>query len=529
MPTRNDDVDTFPIDWRHSRPLDVHTWSHYPEINKVVDTVFNTFSDDDKNLIRGRSNNIGRASGKTHLKVILLDLYVAWLTDPTLSIGVGMSNASYVVNSRYNALYISPRIRPIVHILHKIGFIDLVNGSNDRTGSGNNNHTTRIRAAGPLHLLFAEMGLEIFQIDSHHQKECIILKDLDTDEEGNTIKITVNGKKKKVKSKPVEYDDNEFTNHARSILSRYNQLLSETYIDILFLDEPFITRTNKYNKIQKIPINQQNKFVRRIFSRRKWDKNGRFYGGWWQQIPSHLRRQIAINNLPTVEVDYKGLHASILAAEHGQYNKTGDIYSLGDQVFEHFDLKKQRQLVKFLVLTAINAKDKGSAFSAFRSGCPTGTPEKSLKNLQLEQLLTAFINKHPYLEENLCNDEGIRLMFLDSQITSIIIETFTDMKKPILSIHDSYIVQTTDTDLLREIMKKASLSVVGVDLSADQQVPGYGDITRMRTTDRDVYIDYIYSTLRLEGKTTQYEERLAAFTNYRNKHHKNNTYWLSRY
>ena len=95
-----------------------------------------------------------------------------------------MSNASYVVNSRYNALYISPRIRPIVHILHKIGFIDLVNGSYDRTGSGNNNHTTRIRAAGPLHLLFAEMGLEIFQIDSHHQKECIILKDLDTDEEG---------------------------------------------------------------------------------------------------------------------------------------------------------------------------------------------------------------------------------------------------------------------------------------------------------------------------------------------------------
>ena len=316
-------------------------------------------------------------------------------------------------------------------------------------------------------------------------------------------------KKKKVKSKPVEYDDNEFTNHARSILSRYNQLLSETYIDIPFLDEPFITRTNKYNKIQKIPINQQNKFVRRIFSRRKWDKNGRFYGGWWQQIPSHLRRQIAINNLPTVEVDYKGLHASILAAEHGQYNKTGDIYSLGDQVFEHFDLKKQRQLVKFLVLTAINAKDKGSAFSAFRSGCPTGTPEKSLKNLQLEQLLTAFINKHPYLEENLCNDEGIRLMFLDSQITSIIIETFTDMKKPILSIHDSYIVQTTDTDLLREIMKKASLSVVGVDLSADQQVPGYGDITRMRTTDRDVYIDYIYSTLRLEGRAIAFDLRVG--------------------
>lgn len=53
----------------HSRPLDVHKWSEYPEVNEVVDHVFD--------LLPSLFQNKSKA--KKHLKVLLLDLYVAWL------------------------------------------------------------------------------------------------------------------------------------------------------------------------------------------------------------------------------------------------------------------------------------------------------------------------------------------------------------------------------------------------------------------------------------------------------------------
>ena len=38
-------------------------------------------------------------------------------------------------------------------------------------------------------------------------------------------------------------------------------------------------------------------------------------------------------------------------------------------------------------------------------------------------------------------------------------------------LHDSYIVDTRDVELLRDCMKEASLRVVGVDLAAEQELP----------------------------------------------------------
>lgn len=330
------------------------------------------------------------------------------------------------------------------------------------------------------------------------------------------------------KTKPIEYKDTPETNQWREELTAYNNLLAETYIDITTLEEPTITRQKRNGDKQTININQNGKFVRRIFSRGDWMYNDRFYGGWWQQIGEDLRRDITLNNLPTVEVDYKGLHASILAAEAGHYDRDKDIYNLGEQILHQFDMYRQRKIVKFLVLTAINAKTQKSAFSAFRDNCDAGTPEKRLTDKELEQYLTKFIQLHPYLEDKLCADQGVRLMFLDSQITAKIINNFVKMKKPILSVHDSYIVQTTDVDLLRDEMKKASLAIVNTDLSVEQEIPSYSDIMRMQRLDRDRSIDTFKEVLSMKKKTTQYEERLSDFISFRNKYYQD-TYWLYHY
>ena len=55
-------------DHNYSIPLDVHLTSNYPEIKKLVEEIFNEYFDPS-------SSNINIVN--KHLKVVLLDLYVA--------------------------------------------------------------------------------------------------------------------------------------------------------------------------------------------------------------------------------------------------------------------------------------------------------------------------------------------------------------------------------------------------------------------------------------------------------------------
>jgi hypothetical protein len=210
---------------------------------------------------------------------------------------------------------------------------------------------------------------------------------------------------------------------------------------------------------QQIAIDQSHKFTRRIFSRNNWKMNGRWYGGFWQNLSKAERRHIQIDAEPTDEIDYSGLHPALLALQNG-VQLTTDPYDLGYQVTRSIPLAEQRKVVKLLVLVAINAKNMDAAIRAFQKG------NGGYKKKDLIAVLEAFKSKHPYLADSLCADRGIHLMYLDSMITAQIINEFVALGKPILPIHDSYIVKIDDRDLLRAAMRRASLAVVGADLEA---------------------------------------------------------------
>jgi hypothetical protein len=491
----NDQIDPW-----HSKPLDVHRWSEHPEINKLVDDLWITVVEP---ALGGRSNNTGLSGPKKQLKVLLLDLYVAWLEDPNLCVGINRNNNAYSVNSRYNALHISRKIVDIVDVLVTEEYLDFLQGSYDRQGNAEFNRTSRIRPTLKLQDQFTQLTISEYDIDHHHQEETVILTDYETDEEGNYTKS--NGRKKRLF---IEYIDTPDTSQIRRDLSAYNDLLQQTYIDIFSLEEPYVVRTKKDGTTQRIKIDQSKKFVRRIFSRASWECNGRFYGGFWQQIGSEYRKDILINNTPTVEVDYKGLHAAILSAEKGIPTE-GDRYDLRSVICPRLDLKQQRKAVKLLVLAAINAKDRTSAFRAFREAQIIGSTEKTLTNDELALLLDTFVNEHPYLEDGICSDQGIRLMNIDSHITNHIINTFVELQKPILSVHDSYIVGTRDVEFLRDCMAEASIKIVGMNLAAEQEIPSYQQIMATRHLDRDYYLDTVYQVLLnpAENKTAGYKLR----------------------
>ena len=142
---------------------------------------------------------------------------------------------------------------------------------NDRTYGGRYSHTSRIRHTAKLHKLFIKCSATEF--DFHQQEaETIILKEFDTDREGNIVKTVGRRRKKKVILK--EYNDTKESKLMRQTIEAYNAFLHNVYIDISSLEEAYILRKRQDGKTQRVSINQSKKYVRRIFSRGEWHFNG---------------------------------------------------------------------------------------------------------------------------------------------------------------------------------------------------------------------------------------------------------------
>lgn len=440
----------------HSRLLDVHRWSDHPEIVSVVNSIWEAnFKGWDE---EGRSGPKPKQNFRYQLRVLILDLYVAWTEDPTLSIAVSMSQNDYHTGSRYNALRISKKIIPLIQGLTKAGLIDMAKGSYSGPFVGSN-RTTRIRAAQPLQELFRSAKLTRDDIGQADGQECIILKAGEGDD-----------------AQPIEYEDIPSTLSMRQELTAYNALLADTFIDLPTLEDPWVIRDDGRGRTVRVQIDHHHQFVRRIFSRGDWGLNGRFYGPWWQQIGSDLRSLVFINDTPTVEVDYKGLHVAILSAEKG-VEIEGDPYALPEGVVPGTAPDLQRVIVKKLVLTALNARTRNAAFASFREGFEAGHMAKGLKNEELDRVLDAFTTRHPHLADALCTDQGIRLMNVDSRLAEIVLRMFTQKGIPVLSVHDSFIIDFTRVGALKKAMHLAAEQVVGKPLTLEANGQGLDEFT----------------------------------------------------
>jgi len=255
------------INPHHSRPLDVHRWSSHPDATKLRETVWDQYFKDA--FPGGGKGNKAKSEPKKQFKTLLLDLYVAWLDDPELSIGVGMSKSAYKQNSRYNALFISAKMIDVVNQAYEAGLID------KKTGSESSGQTTRLRASAKLAAIFKETDLTLFDLtEEQPNQEVIILSKHDY----------INDKKKRIQ---VDYEDTDFEPivEMRQQVQQYNALLWRTFIDIPTREEPVIEqpywdKKAGKEKIRRVKLTQDNKFVRRVFYRANWNLGGRFHGGW---------------------------------------------------------------------------------------------------------------------------------------------------------------------------------------------------------------------------------------------------------
>jgi hypothetical protein len=116
----------------------------------------------------------------------------------------------------------------------------------------------------------------------------------------------------------------------RDRLNQWNDFTSRHCIDLFLPDDQILhmyDRSSDDAENEDEPFREEKdrpRFVDltrnrlyRAFNNGSFDQGGRFYGPWWQRVPSERRKFITINWLPTRELDYSNLHPAMLYAMEG--------------------------------------------------------------------------------------------------------------------------------------------------------------------------------------------------------------------
>ena len=143
---------------QYSRPLDVYRISEYPEVQGVIDHLLSEL--EESVLIK----NSPRKKIRKHLKVVVLDLYIAYLSDPLLYVAYSRSKAKYSKDSRLGQLFFGYRpMKKVVDGLEALGYLENHKGFQDRSRDFGRN--SRMRATERLLDLIQNHSVTPFMVE----------------------------------------------------------------------------------------------------------------------------------------------------------------------------------------------------------------------------------------------------------------------------------------------------------------------------------------------------------------------------
>ncbi len=171
----------------------------------------------------------------------------------------------------------------------------------------------------------------------------------------------------------------------------------------------------------------------------------------YQSFSGNERQEITINGEPVVELDYSALHPYLLYAKEGiQY--FGDPYA----VIEKNPIA--RNFLKNVFLYLLNSKDILSAERAGNNYLYRNHKEReALKAIGITRarpIIEGFKENHKPISHYFASgkESGLRTMNKDAAIALDVLNHFVKQNIPILTVHDSFLVQKKYKDELRKIM-----------------------------------------------------------------------------
>ena len=316
----------------------------------------------------------------------------------------------------------------VVDGLEALGYLESHKGFRDV--SSGRSRQSRMRAKQSLIDLIDHHLVTPLMIQ-REDREVIVLRDAD----GEGISFAATGETQKMESE----------------LRAYNTFIGENTIGLSLPIEDVRTllmarRSN--------PIDYTRSQLCRVFNE-NFSRGGRFYQGWWQEIPSELRQHITIDDQPTSELDYGGQHLLLLYAL-----KDAEYYWLRGEVDPYGD--ENRNLMKQVFLICVNEESREKAIQAIRQEINYNQPDLTSTNQFINPLIDTTIKRHPELSDCFFSGMWAELQYQDSKISEYVLNHMRAKKILVLPVHDSFVVQDQYIHHLYSIMKEA-YRMLGID------------------------------------------------------------------
>ncbi len=330
--------------------------------------------------------------------------------------------------SRYGSIVYTPRaFEAAMKALLASGYIH-VTSPYWHDPAGKASRTARYQASASLLAHLHKAGGSLAILERNKGAEGIRLKDND--------------------KRLIEYGDTGFANDARDKLRLINDMLEAHWADLALTDDVLAReRAKTQGKRQDEatqPFDFAKRTVYRVFNNCDWEQGGRFYGAWWISVPSELRRCILIDGKRTVEVDYSGLHAAMLFAEHN-LPIPDDPYQ---RCLTQTGGKAERSLVKrtfnaLLNADSVNSINEIDGYSAQLTGKEWGN------------FKTFIVDCYPEFTKQFGTGVGLRLQCQDSDLAETVMLEFAAKGYACLPVHDGFVVHHALQDDLTAAMQKA--------------------------------------------------------------------------
>ena len=402
-------------------------WSEHPAVISTVDDLVSEIF----HLRRGHGKRIrGIAKYKKHLKVILIDLWVAANLTSNPYRSISKRKEEYQKPTRYKRIFLKyDYVAGVLSDLVGLGYFEEVAGFRYRTGA-EKGYRTRIKATQCLLDKINSYGVPatgLIKVVSRLDADPLMGKDI--------LEETIILRDERKKNIP--YSDTPAISHMRDNLEKINKKLTDSFVTLKCTDEEFkelFKRASGKSGRGRATIDFTSNSLHRVFNE-NFEWGGRFYGGWWQEIPKEFRKFIEVGRKYTVELDYSGHHFRILYAKEG-VSAPADPYEISG--FDRSDLKT----VSVIMLNATS-----------RRGAIAAAKKKAVK--KPGALVKAIERGHASIAHYFYTGVGRELQRMDSDIAEEVMLKMLERGAVVLPIHDSFIVRASYAEELEEMMRLA--------------------------------------------------------------------------
>lgn len=182
----------------------------------------------------------------------------------------------------------------------------------------------------------------------------------------------------------------------------------------------------------------------------KFNRHGRLYGGFWEDLPKDQRYRLTIGGEPVVDLDFASMFIQLAYCRKGAEPPSGDLYAIPG-------LEAHRKAVKSLMVSLFFRNVEARRL-------PSGSKGALPDGWTMERLKGAAAALHPAIATLFDTNVGFELMALESEILVGILLGLAAKGVAALPMHDGIMVAASQKALAIEIMETVSAGKVGRSL-----------------------------------------------------------------